>query len=277
MKVRGVFPLCIILILFLGISSSFAQEYEDVIYLKNGEVRRGLIIEEIHAESVKLKSAYGEIFIIKMSEISRMTKEEKKSPVLASSDVAAKGSNLKLEGWYTYWGVGTATTRYTGDMKQLTGLSGTENSSTSFDAFGFYWPLKNKQTILGMVCNVSMDIYENPDSYFDEADQWVSSQFSLSAMHFFRAGIGKGPFFRADFGWGSLAATDDKDNSFLPEGGDTSGPAVLFGVGYGRPIGKGGTRILLNLNYALRPGINYYNGLDSGNIRVLGITLGGLF
>ena len=137
MKVRGVFPLGIILILFLGISSSFAQEYEDVIYLKNGEVRRGLIIEEIHAESVKLKSAYGEIFSIKMSEISRMTKEEKKSPVLASSDVAAKGSNLKLEGWYTYWGVGTATIRYTGDMKQLTGLSGTENSSTSFDAFGF--------------------------------------------------------------------------------------------------------------------------------------------
>ena len=53
MKVRGGFPLGIILILFLGMSSSFAQEYEDVIYLKNGEVRRGLIIEgaEGHKEN----------------------------------------------------------------------------------------------------------------------------------------------------------------------------------------------------------------------------------
>ena len=39
MKVRGVFPVGIILILLLAVSSSFAQQYEDVVYLKDGGVQ----------------------------------------------------------------------------------------------------------------------------------------------------------------------------------------------------------------------------------------------
>ena len=83
MKVRGVFSLCTILILLWGGSSSFAQEYEDVVYLKNGKVRRGLILERIVGESVKLETNYGEIFVIKMSDISKIAKEEKAIPVAA--------------------------------------------------------------------------------------------------------------------------------------------------------------------------------------------------
>ena len=64
MKVREIYPTGILLILLLGVSSSFAQKYEDVVYLKDGGVRRGLILEQVHNESVKLKTAYGEIFVI---------------------------------------------------------------------------------------------------------------------------------------------------------------------------------------------------------------------
>ena len=54
MKVGGVFPVGIMLILLLGVSSSFAQsEYEGEVYLKDGGVRRGLILEPIPSESVK--------------------------------------------------------------------------------------------------------------------------------------------------------------------------------------------------------------------------------
>ena len=50
MKVRGVFPVGIMLILLLAVSSSLAQQYEDVVYLKDGGVRRGLILEQIFGE-----------------------------------------------------------------------------------------------------------------------------------------------------------------------------------------------------------------------------------
>ena len=77
MKVREIRPTGILLILLLGVSSSFAQEYEDVIYLKDGGVRRGLILEQVPNEAVKLKTSYGEIFVITWSEISKIVKEEK--------------------------------------------------------------------------------------------------------------------------------------------------------------------------------------------------------
>ncbi len=68
------------LIMLLAVSSSFAQQYEDVVYLKDGGVRRGLILEQIPGESVKLKTNYGEIFVIKMTDISKIAKEEKEVP-----------------------------------------------------------------------------------------------------------------------------------------------------------------------------------------------------
>jgi opacity protein-like surface antigen len=97
MKVRGVFPVGIMLMLLLGVSSSFAQQYEDVVYLKDGGVRRGLILEQIPNESVKLKTNYGEIFVIQMSDISRIAKEEKEVPVaesVAKIDNAPRGMSI---------------------------------------------------------------------------------------------------------------------------------------------------------------------------------------
>jgi hypothetical protein len=79
------YPTGILLILLLGVSSSFAQEYEDVIYLKDGGVRRGLILEQVPNKSVKLKTSYGEIFVIKWSEISRIVKEEKTAVLTPNS------------------------------------------------------------------------------------------------------------------------------------------------------------------------------------------------
>jgi hypothetical protein len=85
MKVRGIYRTGILLILLLGVSSSFAQEYEDVIYLKDGGVRRGLIQEQVPNEAVKLKTSYGEIFVITWSEISRIVKEEKTAVLTPNS------------------------------------------------------------------------------------------------------------------------------------------------------------------------------------------------
>ena len=280
MKVRGVFPVGIMLMLLLGVSSSFAQQYEDVVYLKGGGVRRGLILEQIPNESVKLRTNYGEIFVIQMSDISKIVKEEKEVPVAESVskiDNAPRGmSDVKLESWYTYWGLGFSSNNYTGDLKQQVGWPNDDSFSMSFDFLGFYWPLQNQQTILGGIYNASTD----RRSMYDDWEQWVSGQFSVSTMHFIQSVIGEGPFVRADLGWGFLSAVDD-DGDEWAEDKNKSGPAALFGVGYAFPVGAGGTRILLNLNYALRPGIDEPETYDSygikGSVRALSFTVGGLF
>lgn len=55
----------------------YSQEvYQDVIYLKNGEVLSGIIVEQIPGVSMKIETAEHKIFNIKMNEIERTTKEK---------------------------------------------------------------------------------------------------------------------------------------------------------------------------------------------------------
>ena len=49
--------------------------YEDVIYLKNGSIIRGVIIEQIPNVSLKIQTREDNIFVYKMDEIEKITKE----------------------------------------------------------------------------------------------------------------------------------------------------------------------------------------------------------
>jgi hypothetical protein len=69
----------LVLVFSIGIS----QEKVDVIYLKNGDVRKGTIIENAPNDYIKLETSDGSLFTIKYSDIQKMTKESK--PVSVSS------------------------------------------------------------------------------------------------------------------------------------------------------------------------------------------------
>ena len=56
------------------IKALFTQEYEDVIYLKDGSVIYGMIIEQKPNEYIKVKSGKN-IFVYQMDEIDKITKE----------------------------------------------------------------------------------------------------------------------------------------------------------------------------------------------------------
>jgi len=51
-------------------------EYQDVVYLKNGSVVHGTIIEQIPNVSVKIKTETGDIWVFSYDEIEKITKEE---------------------------------------------------------------------------------------------------------------------------------------------------------------------------------------------------------
>lgn len=54
----------------------YAQQYEDVVYLKNGSIIHGIILEQIPGESIKIQTKDGNTFGFKMDEVQKMTKEE---------------------------------------------------------------------------------------------------------------------------------------------------------------------------------------------------------
>lgn len=64
------------LFLLLLASSGFAQRnFQDVVYLKNGAIVRGSIIELIPDKSIKIEEEDNNIFFFKMDDIDKITKE----------------------------------------------------------------------------------------------------------------------------------------------------------------------------------------------------------
>ena len=53
-----------------------AQNYREVVYLKNGSIIKGVIVEQTPNVSLKIKTADGSIFAYQMDEVEKMTKEE---------------------------------------------------------------------------------------------------------------------------------------------------------------------------------------------------------
>lgn len=70
----------IILLLMISVSlNSFSQtigNYIDVVYLKNGSIIKGIIIEQIPNKSIKVKMSDGSELVYSVSEIEKFTREE---------------------------------------------------------------------------------------------------------------------------------------------------------------------------------------------------------
>ena len=63
------------------------SEYQDVVYLKNGSVIQGIIIEQIPNVSVKIKTETGDIWVFSYDEIEKITKEETGSVVIPEMQI----------------------------------------------------------------------------------------------------------------------------------------------------------------------------------------------
>jgi hypothetical protein len=72
-----VLRVCIFFILCLFEVTGFAQSNtDDVIYLKNGGVTRGVILEIIPEKTVKIQTNSGNVFVYNLSEIEKIVKEK---------------------------------------------------------------------------------------------------------------------------------------------------------------------------------------------------------
>lgn len=65
----------LLVFILLTILSNAQQNYQDVVYLKNGSIIRGLIIEQVPGKSIKIETSDRNIFVYKVEEIEKISKE----------------------------------------------------------------------------------------------------------------------------------------------------------------------------------------------------------
>jgi hypothetical protein len=87
------FLLCLS-ILIIVFAVGFGQEKIDVVYLKNGDVRKGTIIENTPNDYIRIETTDGSIFTIKYVEIEKIAKETKSVPATQQSFVHDTPSGL---------------------------------------------------------------------------------------------------------------------------------------------------------------------------------------
>ncbi len=172
-------------------------------------------------------------------------------------------SEPTTESWYTYWGLGYAAISYPSELQEvidfLKDQPNVTNTPLYVDMIGFYWHLTH-ETIAGIIVSGAGDRYEVKGEDM-QINQYL---YSASAMHFFGESFGSGPFVRADLGIAANVLT----SSFSSSAGSERGIGFLAGGGWSFDFG--GTRLLLNVNYAFRR-------VEEENYSILGLSVGGLF
>ncbi|MCL3853042.1 MULTISPECIES: hypothetical protein [Parabacteroides] len=68
--------LFVFVFLFAAMQWSFAQsDMKEVVYLKNGSIIKGIIVEQVPNKSLKIQTADGSLFVCDMKDVEKITKE----------------------------------------------------------------------------------------------------------------------------------------------------------------------------------------------------------
>lgn len=87
----------LMILLISGIFNLKAQSNQEVVYLKNGSVIHGIILEQVPDKTIKIKTSDGSIFVYQMSDVDKISMEEVKQTLSSSS------SSSSSEGYYQGW------------------------------------------------------------------------------------------------------------------------------------------------------------------------------
>jgi hypothetical protein len=80
MKVYKLIGAFLLIGIFYSFSVSAQEGFEDVVYLKNGSIYRGMIIEQVPGVSLKIETAGGNVFFVAIGDVAKFTKEKKAMP-----------------------------------------------------------------------------------------------------------------------------------------------------------------------------------------------------
>ncbi len=225
------------------------ESNEDVIYLKNGGIMHGTIIEMIPNKTVKLRSNDGNVHVFSVDEIERIVKEP--------------AGTTGVESWYLYFALGYGQPFYASGLQETVDQLGSSSKRVglSMELLGVYWPLRNDRTILGGSISAIADrfVVHNTTIMIQQ------HLYSFSIMHFLNGVIGNGIFIRGDAG---IAVLDVDMGGREELNSRNAGVGCMVGGGYSFPVSRE-TRITTNLHYAIRVIKGESHGALSINIGIL--------
>ena len=88
--------LSLLILVTICLNASAQQSYQDVVYLKNGSIIRGTIIEQVPNQYLKIETPDRSVFVYQMSEITKMARE------LVQAKQKSSNVNFKKG---VYWGL----------------------------------------------------------------------------------------------------------------------------------------------------------------------------
>ena len=223
---------CNIFIVVLLVTSCtfivYSQQMEDVVYLKNGSVIHGVIIEQIPNVSIKIKTHDGNVMAYKYEDIEKFTKEETNGLLYGDYTTKKIGEfgfkerkfYIGLKAGYGNWGTATyglsldyALSNYFGIGMDAAYTSWSESGGSfySYDTTHGYTTsnLDYAYSLIGLLANVSYHF--NTGEKFD-------------------------PYLKAGVGYFLINATENW-NPRKPTDYSSVSAAKSSGVGYGGQVG----------------------------------------
>lgn len=93
--------LCAFVFILVSLLNGKAQQSEDVVYLKNGSVIHGTLLEINPEKNLKIQNRIGDIFVFNMADVEKVTKETFKSSsisenLLSNSTATTTNNSRKL-------------------------------------------------------------------------------------------------------------------------------------------------------------------------------------
>ena len=109
-------------------------QLQDVVYLKNGSIIRGLIMEQIPNKSLKIEMSDGSLLVFQMDEVEKITKEPERS-----KSTSADGDQSVRIGSYAGYliaGITAITTDYGGTLASIHIVNGNHVSASTTIGLG---------------------------------------------------------------------------------------------------------------------------------------------
>jgi hypothetical protein len=93
--------LILMFVFMAGCAVISAQDYQDVVYLKDGNVVRGIITEQFPGKSLKIETAGGSVFVFQITDIEHISTEEAavtKTPASNADTIRVAGNQYFYRG-----------------------------------------------------------------------------------------------------------------------------------------------------------------------------------